>query len=231
MRSPVILLTLIVTLAACAGRTAAPDDPKVFVRMSTTAGDIILELDREHAPVSVANFLEYAQRGAYDGTIFHRVIPDFVIQGGGFDANLVERAKLDAEKGNPDKPIRNEWQNGLKNIRGTIAMARDPEPDTATREFYINLADNAKLDTARETTGHAGYAVFGKVIAGMDVVDTIKSGKTMAIPDRDMKDVPVKPVVIQRVQRISTSEARRAAVVTSSDSPGRPAGTAPGSPR
>ena len=172
--------------------------------MQTSAGEIVLELDRAHAPISVDNFLMHAGAGDYDGTIFHRVIRAFVVQGGGFTPDLQERAKIAEGAGHKDPTIKNEWTNGLKNVRGTIAMARDSDPDTATREFYINVEDNPKLDTPRETTGKAGYAVFGRVVKGMGVVDTIREGKTMARPDvivdgEGMKDVPVQPVVITRV--------------------------------
>jgi len=195
--------------AGCAsrGKPAAGDDAKtVRIRMETSKGRIVLDLDREHAPITVANFLKYADRGAYDGTTFHRIVENFVIQGGGWTPDLVERAKLDKDAGRPDVPIKNEWQNGLKNLRGTIAMARDEGPDTATREVYINVADNAKLDTAREKTGNAGYAVFGRVVEGMDVVDAIrhvptKSVKVAGVEDGSMENGPVETVVIHRVSR------------------------------
>lgn len=208
-----LVLVLSVLLAGCAGRgdrtdrnSASDAGPTVRVRLVTSAGDIDVELDRERAPLSVANFLMYADRGSYDGTIFHRVLPNFVIQGGGYtrggDEPLVERAKVDVAKGVEFAPIRNEWQNGLKNVRGTIAMARETEPDSATREFYINVQDNPKLDTPRELTGNAGYAVFGRVVSGMEVVDAIRVGETKAVPELDMKDVPISPVVIRSVQRL-----------------------------
>ncbi len=175
--------------------------------MRTTRGDITLELDAARAPITVANFLAHAEAGHYDGTIFHRVIPKFVIQGGGFTPDLQDRSKLAVAAGHPDQPISNEWQNGLKNIRGTIAMARDAAPDTATREFYINVADNPRLDTARAKTGNAGYAVFGRVVKGMTVVDEIKDGVTGDRPDvivdgEGMQNVPVAPVVVLSVKRI-----------------------------
>jgi cyclophilin family peptidyl-prolyl cis-trans isomerase len=200
-------------LGACAStpRDRAARGQSEYVRMATTAGDITLELDRTRAPISTENFLAHARRGDYDGTIFHRVIPTFVIQGGGFEKDFTERAKRDAAAGRPDAPIHNEWQNGLRNVRGTIAMARDADPDTATREFYINVADNPKLDGPRPQTGNAGYAVFGRVIAGMDAVDAIKSGKTTNIPEREMNDVPLDPVVITSVRVITPAEARAAA--------------------
>lgn len=197
------------------GGSPTPEEELIYVRMNTGMGEIILELNRTKSPVTVANFLMYADRGAYDGTVFHRVVKDFVIQGGGWTPDLKERAKEDAAKGNPDKPIKNEWQNGLKNARGSIAMAREAEPDTATREFYINCQDNPKLDTAREKTGNAGYAVFGRVATGMEIVDTIRGVRTEAkavpgVTDGSMENVPVDAVLIVSVKRISTSEAKAA---------------------
>lgn len=139
------------------------------VRLSTNQGDIVLELDAEKAPISVENFLSYVKNKHYDGTIFHRVMDGFMIQGGGFTLTgnkLVEK--------NTGKAIKNESQNGLKNLRGTIAMARTSDPNSATAQFFINVVDNAALDYPN----HGGYAVFGKVIEGMDVVDKIKSTPT-----------------------------------------------------
>lgn len=221
---PALFLMLPLVLGACSSTpppgSAGPTPPAtsealpalINVRLATTAGDITVELDREHAPISVDNFLKYAERGEYDGTIFHRVIPTFVIQGGGFTgggaSDLIERAKSRAAEGHPDTTIKNEWMNGLKNIRGTIAMARDADPDTATREFYLNVQDNPKLDSPRDITGNAGYAVFGRVIEGMDVVDAIRAGETKAMPEKDMKDVPVKPVVILSVRRVPEATPR-----------------------
>lgn len=179
----------------------------VYVLMATTAGDITLELDPVRAPISTRNFLDHAAAGHYDGTVFHRVIPAFVVQGGGWTSDLVEKAKIDAAAGRPDTPIKNEWQNGLKNVRGSIAMARDAEPDTATREFYINVADNAKLDTAREKTGNAGYAVFGRVVHGWEAVEKIRTGATgprpdIKVDDGTMSDVPLALVVVASVKVI-----------------------------
>lgn len=217
-----VVLVVMAALAACAApaKRAAPapvalEPGMVYVLMKTTAGDIVLALDEGKAPISVRNFLEHAGARHYDGTIFHRVIPTFVVQGGGWTRELRERAKEDAAGGRPDVPIRNEWGNGLKNERGTIAMAREEAPDSATREFYINVADNPKLDTAREKTGNAGYAVFGRVVKGMEVVDAIRMGKTgprpdVKVDDGSMEDVPVDPVEITRVVRLSEAEARRA---------------------
>jgi cyclophilin family peptidyl-prolyl cis-trans isomerase len=182
--------------------------------MSTSTGDIILELDRERAPITVANFEGYIARGAYDGTTFHRVIEQFVIQGGGWTPDLRERAKEDAARGRPDVPIRNEWTNGLKNERGTIGMARETDPDSATREFYINVVDNARLDSARPTAGNAGYAVFGRVIAGMEVVDRIRAvpngpRDVAGVTDGSMNNVPHQPVVILRMEKIDREAAER----------------------
>lgn len=168
---------------------------RVYATLDTSLGEIVLELDAVHAPVSVANFLTYADRGDYDGTIFHRVVPGFVIQGGGHSPDLTELPG--------DDPIFNEWQNGLKNRRGTIGMAREAEPDSATRQWYINLADNAKLDTAREQTGNAGYAVFGRVFRGMEVVDAIAAVETYdqeGEGDDVLHDIPVETVLLRRVR-------------------------------
>ncbi|MBC7771193.1 MAG: peptidylprolyl isomerase [Pyrinomonadaceae bacterium] len=196
------------------------DTGKVInVRFVTTAGDIVVELNNEKAPISVKNFLAYVDKKAYDNTIFHRVIADFVIQGGGFTKDLKEI------KG--EAPIKNEWQNGLRNLRGTIAMARDEEPDTAKRQFYFNTADNAKLDTPRETTGKAGYAVFGKVIAGMGVIDKIRMGKTHDVSN-EMKNVPDEPVTVTTITRISDEDARKAAEAEPTTPPApRPAPVTP----
>jgi peptidyl-prolyl cis-trans isomerase A (cyclophilin A) len=171
--------------------------------MTTSLGDIVLELDPAKAPVTVRNFLAYADKGDYNGTIFHRVHPGFVIQGGGRTPDLTELPS--------GRPIRNEWLNGLKNVRGTIAMARETAPDSATREFYINLTDNPRLDLPRDTTGKAGYAVFGRIIAGMDTVDRIRGVEVRHIPEKDLQNVPIKPVVIERVVRITAEAAAAAA--------------------
>jgi cyclophilin family peptidyl-prolyl cis-trans isomerase len=206
MRIAMVLVLVAMLAMGCAGPRGVADGGKVVrVRMETSKGDIVLELDRGRAPITVANFLMYVERGAYDGTIFHRVMEKFVIQGGGWTPDLMERAKADAAAGKPDVPIKNEWQNGLKNVRGSIAMAREEGPDTATREFYINVQDNPKLDTAREKTGNAGYAVFGHVVEGMDVVDAIRHVPTHevnvpGVTDGSMGNVPLEPVVIRRVR-------------------------------
>ena len=161
-----------------------------IVRLETSMGTIVIELDRQAAPVTVKNFLEYAESGFYDGTIFHRVMPGFMIQAGGFTNNL-ERKKT-------RNPILNEAKNGLSNKRGTIAMARTSDPNSATSQFFINHRDNTPLDYA--AGGNPGYAVFGKVTEGMDIVDAIAAVKTAT--RNGMDDVPVEPVVIKSAKAV-----------------------------
>jgi cyclophilin family peptidyl-prolyl cis-trans isomerase len=178
---------------------AAPTaDAKVaFVKMTTNKGDIIIELDRVKAPISTENFLKYVNKGQYNGTVFHRVIKDFMIQGGGFDGTLTEKST--------DAPIKNECTNGLSNARGTIAMARTNDPNSATAQFYINTVDNKMLDGR---PGRPGYAVFGKVVDGMNTVDAIravKTGQKMANSrggQGPMGDVPMETVEIIKVVEI-----------------------------
>ena len=159
------------------------------VQMKTTLGDMTLELDTDAAPVSVKNFLEYAHNGHYDGTIFHRVIKDFMIQGGGMDKNMKPKPNND--------PIINEAANGLKNDRGTLAMARTSDPDSATSQFFINHKDNEFLNYSGPSPDRIGYAVFGRVTEGMDVVDAIAAVKTTRAGYYD--DVPAEPVEILSV--------------------------------
>jgi cyclophilin family peptidyl-prolyl cis-trans isomerase len=154
------------------------------VKLQTSMGNIVIELNEQAAPVTVRNFLGYVEAGFYDGTIFHRVIPGFMIQGGGLTQQMIQKKTLD--------PIINEAKNGLSNKRGTIAMARGPESNSATAQFFINHRDNNFLDYV--DNNKPGYAVFGKVIEGMDVVDAIASVETTT--RNGMEDVPVKPVVI-----------------------------------
>ncbi|HEB99806.1 MAG TPA: peptidyl-prolyl cis-trans isomerase [Thiotrichales bacterium] len=182
-------LTLFITaiVAQAAGQTGAKT---VTVRMQTSKGDIVLELDAEKAPETVANFLEYARSGFYDDTIFHRVIPGFMIQGGGFEPGMHQKPTRD--------PIRNEADNGLKNETGTIAMARTPDPHSATAQFFINVKDNSFLDFTAPTAQGWGYCVFGKVVEGMDVVHAIEQVATGAHPSGH-RDVPLEDVVIEKV--------------------------------
>ncbi len=157
------------------------------VRLSTTLGDITLELDADKAPKSVENFLQYVRDGHYEGTLFHRVIDGFMIQGGGYDENLEKKPTRD--------PIANEADNGLKNITGAVAMARTSVVDSATSQFFINVEDNAFLDHTEKSQEGWGYAVFGKVIEGMDVVEKIKGVETGA-KGNFAKDCPVEDVRI-----------------------------------
>ena len=162
-----------------------------IVKLETSMGNIVIELNEQAAPVTVKNFLGYIEDGFFDGTIFHRVIPDFMIQGGGFTAEMTQSQTRD--------PIINEANNGLKNDRGTIAMARTNEPDSATAQFFINHKDNDFLNYAGKN--NPGYAVFGKTIEGIDVVDTIASVQTTT--RAGMTDVPVEPVVIISAEVVS----------------------------
>lgn len=165
----------------------AADNPRVLIK--TTAGNIEVELDSEKAPISTANFLKYSNSGFYKGTIFHRVIPNFMIQGGGFDKDMNEKPT--------EAPIKNEANNGLKNLRGTIAMARTQIVDSATSQFFINNVDNAMLDHGARDYG---YAVFGKVVKGMDVVDKITATPT---GNKGMyQNVPKQNIVILDVQPV-----------------------------
>ena len=159
------------------------------LQMKTTMGDMTIELDAEAAPVTVKNFLEYTVNGAYDGTIFHRVIKGFMVQGGGMDKEMNSKPNND--------PIINEAANGLKNDRGTLAMARTGDPDSATNQFFINHADNDFLNYTGLSPSQIGYAVFGKVTDGMDIVDAIAEVKTTRAGHYD--DVPAEPVEILSV--------------------------------
>ncbi len=157
------------------------------VRLSTSMGDLVVELNRERSPKTVDNFVQYVKAGHYDGTIFHRVIDNFMIQGGGMKSDLSEKPTR--------APIPLESRNGLKNLHGTVAMARTNMPDSATSQFFINLIDNAFLDSANSRDGH-GYAVFGKVVEGMDVIDKIKTVPTTSKGGH--QNVPVAEVVIRK---------------------------------
>lgn len=160
-----------------------------MITLHTNYGDIELELDFEKAPKSAANFKQYAEDGFYNGTVFHRVINNFMIQGGGFDEKMNQK--------NTRAPIENEATNGLKNNKGTIAMARTMDPNSATAQFFINVADNDFLNHSSKTSQGWGYAVFGKVTNGLDVIEKIKMVKTGSAGGH--QDVPVNPVVIERV--------------------------------
>jgi cyclophilin family peptidyl-prolyl cis-trans isomerase len=195
-----ILLTLAATLLGATPMNAADKNP--IVVMDTSMGKIKIELNAEKAPITVKNFLGYVDDKFYDGTIFHRVMPDFMIQGGGFQ----DKKEKDTKAG-----IKNEWQNGLSNKRGTVAMARvGGLPDSASAQFYINLVDNTGLDKPSKDDG-AAYCVFGKVIEGMDVVDKIAAVKTenkimTAKGGRQGRfgNVPVEDVTIKSIRRADT---------------------------
>jgi len=182
MRVMTAVLLMVVSLFS---QAAKPMDDTVSVALNTSAGYIELELNQSKAPVTVANFLKYVADGHYNGTIFHRVIKDFMIQGGGFGADMRQKATR--------APIENEAKNGLRNDRGTIAMARTAKIDSATSQFFINVKDNNFLNNGARDFG---YAVFGRVVAGMDVVDQISEVATGA------RDVPRTPILIYDVRVI-----------------------------
>ena len=170
----------------------AADAKHPQVRLETTVGEIILELDAVNAPATTANFMQYVDEKHYDGVIFHRVIPDFMIQGGGFDLDFRQK---------PTRPeIENEAHNGLKNVRGSIAMARTSDPHSASAQFFINLKDNGFLDHTGQTPQGWGYAVFGRVLEGMAVVDAISTEATGSHGPHN--DVPVRQIVILKAERI-----------------------------
>ena len=166
------------------------EDQMSLVTISTSAGDIHLELDAENAPITVANFLQLAKDGYYNGTIFHRIIDGFMVQGGGLDENM-------ASKPTGTEPIQNEANNGLKNDRGTLAMARTMDPHSATGQFFINHKDNDFLNHTSETSQGWGYAVFGSVIDGMDIVDQIALSTTSTVGG--YADAPLEPTIINSV--------------------------------
>jgi len=196
---------LVLTSAACAQDDKKPADDDATkeavdtvlmprVKMSTTLGDIVIELNADKAPISTLNFLEYVEAGHYDGLVFHRIIPTFMIQGGGHLPDLTEK------KEGLRKPIFNEWKNGLKNKRGTIAMARTQQANSATAQFFINVVDNAQLDQPRNGPGGpAAYAVFGQVVDGMDTVDKIKAVETKENPKVGNAPAPLEPVIIEKI--------------------------------
>ncbi len=185
MTTPMKLLTLVAVLTASLV-TASPVWAQK-VKLSTSMGDIVLQLDAQKAPMTVANFVEYVKAGQYNGTVFHRVIDGFMVQGGGMTPDLQEKPVR--------APIKLEAKNGLSNVRGSVAMARTGIPDSATAQFFINLGDNLRLDAANAADGN-GYAVFGQVIEGMDVVDKIK---TVPVGNRaGHQNVPQQAVLIKQ---------------------------------
>jgi peptidyl-prolyl cis-trans isomerase B (cyclophilin B) len=187
------LLAFAAALLASAGTFAA--DPQV--ELKTSMGAIVIELYPEKAPATVENFLAYVKSGHYAGTIFHRVIPGFMIQGGGFTREFEQKPTR--------KPVKNEAGNGLKNTAGTLAMARTPDPHSATAQFFINVSDNDSLNFRFPTPEGYGYTVFGKVVKGLDIVKRIEKVQTGSGP-APHRDVPVKPIVIESAQLLPSEQ-------------------------
>jgi cyclophilin family peptidyl-prolyl cis-trans isomerase len=206
------LLWALVTALGCGGDAAAPSGEQASttgaptaaapaadtlhprLRVLTNQGAITVELDAEHAPISVSNFIGYVDAGHYVGTVFHQVEPGFIAAAGGYNEQL-------AEKVVPQRPIRNEADNGLKNVRGTIACARSPDViDSTTSQFFFNLADNGQLDHSGREPAEYGYCVFGKVVDGLEVLDKIAAAPSG--PKGDLPNVPQQAIVIERVTRV-----------------------------
>ena len=183
-----MMLSLTATLSFATEKTMS--DTQTKVKLTTTLGEVIIQLNTEKAPVSSANFLTYVNEGFYNGTVFHRIIPDFMAQGGGFDTSFNQKAV--------HAPIKNEANNGLKNTRGTLAMARTNDPDSATAQFFINYKDNSFLNHTSQTSSGWGYAVFGEVIEGMDVVDAMAKQATSNRGGH--QDVPKTNIVIEKAE-------------------------------
>ena len=187
----VAFLLSIQTVGAAPPQPDTPAPGNLVAVISTTMGEITIELFKDRAPASVENFVQYAREGFFDGTIFHRVIPGFMIQAGGFTPELVEKTTR--------PPIRNEAANGLNNVRGTVGMARTRALRSATSQFFINVADNrSRLDHRGYSPDDFGYAVFGRVLSGLDVADRIAAVKTASVGPHE--DVPVEPIVITSVR-------------------------------
>jgi len=185
-RAGILLAALITPLLMLTATTASTAEQAPRVRLETTMGNIILALDAQQAPQTVDNFLAYVESGFYDGTVFHRVIGNFMIQGGGYTADMSRKQTR--------PPIQNEADNGLKNTRGSIAMARTRDPHSASAQFFINVEDNASLNYTAPNDRGWGYAVFGHVVEGMDVVDTIRAQATGV--KAGFRDVPNKTITI-----------------------------------
>jgi peptidyl-prolyl cis-trans isomerase B (cyclophilin B) len=187
MKATYISSILMCLLIAIIGNTAMSEtNPKV--QFETSKGNIVIELDAEKAALSVENFITYVKSGHYDGTIFHRVIPSFMIQGGGFDIDMKQKST--------NATIQNEANNGLKNVKGSISMARTSAPHSASSQFFINVTDNSMLDFTSESPQGWGYAVFGQVVEGLDIVLTIEEVATGN--QGGHQDVPLEPVVINK---------------------------------
>lgn len=188
LETTIRIFSLLLVTALATSPLSASDDANPEWVIETTEGLIVIELFAEQAPQSVANIVRYVEDGFYDGTIFHRVIDGFMIQGGGYTEDMTKKAV--------GAPVENEADNGLGNDRGTVALARTSDPHSATAQFYVNTVDNDSLDHRAKTPGEWGYAVFGRVIAGMEVVDRISRTETRTMGG--FRDVPVSPIVIER---------------------------------
>jgi peptidyl-prolyl cis-trans isomerase A (cyclophilin A) len=200
---------MVLLVGAAMAAPAAAANPRV--RFETSKGAFVVELEQAKAPITVGNFLEYVKSGFFDGTIFHRVIPGFMVQGGGFTADMQQKPTRE--------PIVNESANGLANKRGTIAMARTADPNSASSQFFVNLVDNGFLDKASARDG-VGYCVFGKVVDGMSVVDAIAAVKTGDVGG--FQNVPLQPVVIKKASVVGA---------TATAKPPAPQGSAPHQPK
>ena len=190
MRTLMLSMMLFLTSTLSFATENNMSDTQTKVKLTTSLGEIIIQLNTEKAPISSANFLTYVNEGFYNGTIFHRIIPDFMAQGGGFDTSFNQKAV--------HAPIKNEANNGLKNTRGTLAMARTNDPNSATAQFFINYKDNSFLNHTSPTSSGWGYAVFGEVIEGMDVVDAMAKQPTGNRGGH--QDVPKTNIVIEKAE-------------------------------
>jgi len=186
-------IACLLTLSIAMGGPASAEQHNPKVRLETSKGVIVVELFSEKAPISTENFLHYVDSGGYDGLIFHRVISGFMVQGGGFEPGMKQRTPSAA-------PIQNEADNGLKNKRGTLAMARTPDPHSASNQFFINLVDNGFLDHSGKTPQGWGYAVFGQVLEGMEAVDAIATVATGNVGGHG--DVPAEDIVIIKAEKV-----------------------------
>jgi cyclophilin family peptidyl-prolyl cis-trans isomerase len=191
-----IAVAFLVLAVLGSGSAEAQPKPHPRVALDTTKGKIVLELYPDKAPKTVESFLQYVRSGFYDGVIFHRVIPGFMIQGGGFTADMTQKPTRGT--------VQNEADNGLRNERGTIAMARTSDPHSASSQFFINVADNRALDYKSKTPQGWGYAVFGKVVEGMDVADAIVGVRTTT--KGPFGDVPVEPIVIKKATVVAADK-------------------------
>ncbi|MEI6270186.1 MAG: peptidylprolyl isomerase [Methylococcaceae bacterium] len=190
MRTIILFMMLSLTSTLSFSTEKTMSDTQTKVKLTTTLGEVIIQLNTEKAPISSANFLTYVNEGFYNGTIFHRIIPDFMAQGGGFDTSFNQKAV--------HASIKNEANNGLKNTRGTLAMARTNDPDSATAQFFINYKDNSFLNHTSQTSSGWGYAVFGEVIEGMDVVDAMAKQATSNRGGHE--NVPKTDIVIEKAE-------------------------------